>query len=64
MSSDVELKNIKKRFGNVEVIKDLCARLYVIAEMLQPILPETATAVKTLVRENRMPEKPLFLRKD
>ena len=23
MSSDVELKNIKKRFGNVEVIKDL-----------------------------------------
>lgn len=48
----------------VEVIKDLCARLYVIGEMLQPILPETAAAVKALVRENKMPEKPLFLRKD
>lgn len=46
------------------VISDLCVRLYIIGEMLAPIMPETSKAIKSLVRENKMPDKPLFLRKE
>lgn len=48
----------------VEVIKGLCARLYAIGAMLEPIMPETSKSVRALVRENKMPEAPLFLRKE
>ncbi len=48
----------------VEIIKDLCARVYAIGKMLEPILPNTSAAVKVLVKENKMPAEPLFLRKD
>jgi methionyl-tRNA synthetase len=46
------------------IIKDLCIRLYVIGCMLEPILPETSKTIRALVRENKMPETPLFLRKE
>jgi len=48
----------------VEIIKDLCARLYMLGVLLEPILPKTSEIIKNLVKENKMPEAPLFLRKE
>ncbi len=47
-----------------ELISDMVVRLYRIARMLNPIMPETNTKLKKLIRENKKPETPLFLRKD
>jgi methionyl-tRNA synthetase len=47
-----------------KVITDLCGSLYMIGELLIPILPETAQTIQTLIKENKMPDKPLFVRKD
>jgi len=48
----------------VKVIQDLCGRLYVIGTMLDPILPKTAEIMRDLVKNNKMPTSPLFLRKE
>ena len=42
----------------------LLSHLLRIGIKLEPILPETAKTIQTLVRENKMPDAPLFLRKD
>lgn len=47
-----------------KMISDLVARLYLVARMLSPILPETSAKIKSLIKENKTPEKPLFVRKD
>ncbi len=47
----------------IEIIKDLCVRLYTIGRMLNPIMPQTSETIKKLIRENKMPEAPLFVRK-
>jgi len=47
-----------------ELISTAVLRLYKIARMLNPILPETNAILKKLIKENKKPEKPLFLRKD
>jgi len=47
-----------------KLISDMVVRLYRIAQMLKPILPETSEILKKLIVENKKPEKPLFLRKD
>jgi len=47
-----------------ELISDMVLRLYAIARMLNPIMPETNITLKKLIRENKKPEKPLFLRRD
>jgi len=47
----------------IEIIKDLVVRLYTIARMLNPLLPETSEKIKKCVSENKMPEAPMFLRK-
>ncbi|MCM2338848.1 MAG: methionine--tRNA ligase [Burkholderiales bacterium] len=47
-----------------EMIKDLVLELYTIARMLNPIMPETNEKLKKLIRENKKPEAPLFLRKE
>ncbi len=47
-----------------EIIKDLVIRLYTIGRMLNPIMPETSQKIKNLVKNNKSPETPLFLRKD
>ncbi|MFA6301088.1 MAG: methionine--tRNA ligase [Candidatus Paceibacterota bacterium] len=47
-----------------ELISDMVVRLYEIAEMLNPLMPETSEKIKKLIRENKKPEKPLFLRKE
>jgi methionyl-tRNA synthetase len=47
-----------------ELITKMVLDLYVIARMLNPIMPETNATLKKLIRENKKPEAPLFLRKD
>lgn len=47
-----------------QLISELMVELYTIARMLNPIMPETNEKLKTLVRANKKPEAPLFLRKD
>lgn len=47
-----------------ELITNLVIRLYTVARMLNPIMPETNVTLKKLIKENKKPEKPLFLRKD
>ena len=46
-----------------KIIADLCLRVYTIGYLLNPIMPETAMVIQNLVKENKMPEQPLFLRK-
>lgn len=57
--------------GNTEEIKEgrtmiemLVQKLYSVARMLNPILPETSQKIKELIKENKTPPKPLFERKD
>jgi len=47
-----------------ELISEMVLRLYTIARMLNPIMPETNVLLKKLIKENKKPEKPLFPRKD
>ena len=46
-----------------DLIKEMVLELYVIARMLNPVLPETNIKLKQLIRDNKKPEQPLFLRK-
>ena len=43
-------------------VKYLLTHLRGIALKLQPIMPETAEEILRLIKENKTPEKPLFLR--
>ena len=47
-----------------ELISEMVLRLYTIARMLNPIMPETNVLLKKLIKENKKPGKPLFLRKE
>lgn len=47
-----------------KMIEGLAARLYSVALMLNPIMPETSNKIKELVKTNKTPEAPLFARKD
>lgn len=47
-----------------ELIIIMILRLYTIARMLNPILPQTSVTLKKLIKENKKPETPLFARKD
>lgn len=47
-----------------ELISNLIIRLYTVARMLNPIMPETNVKLKALIKANKKPETPLFLRKD
>ena len=44
-------------------IQELLARLDMIGTMLKPFLPQTAEKIISLVKENKMPDAPLFMRK-
>ncbi len=50
--------------AGVKIIGELVIKLYSIARMLNPILPETSTKIKALIKENKSPAEPLFARKD
>lgn len=45
-------------------VKYLLIHLYGASLALEPLLPETAEKIQELIKENKKPEKPLFLRKD
>ena len=47
-----------------EVIASMVLRLYTIARMLNPIMPETNVTLKNLIKQNKKPANPLFLRKN
>ncbi len=47
-----------------KLISEMIVDLYTIARMLNPLLPETNVKLKQLIKENKKPEQPLFLRKD
>jgi len=47
-----------------EMIKDMVLKVYSIALMLEPFMPETADRIKSLVKANKMPKEPLFPRLD
>ena len=47
-----------------DMIIFLVKKLYDVACMLAPFLPETSQKIKKTILENKMPEQPLFLRKD
>lgn len=54
----------EERARGKEMIKNLVAHLYIIADMLEAIMPETSAKIKSLIKENKMPDTPLFARKD
>jgi methionyl-tRNA synthetase len=57
-------KKIKTDKGAAEKdIRELLARLDMIGTMLLPFLSQTAEKIISLVKENKMPEAPLFMRK-
>ena len=47
-----------------KLITDLITELYTIARMLNPLLPETSEKIIKLIKQNKKPDQPLFLRKD
>lgn len=47
-----------------KMIESMVVRLYSVARMLNPIMPETSQKIKELVKSNKTPNSPLFLRKD
>ena len=47
-----------------KVIGNLVIKLYSIARMLNPFMSETSAKIKALIKANKKPEAPLFLRKD
>jgi len=52
------------RLAGQKMISDLVVRLYSVARMLNPIMPETSSKIKARIKSNKSPETPLFLRKD
>ncbi|HWA32387.1 MAG TPA: methionine--tRNA ligase [Candidatus Paceibacterota bacterium] len=47
-----------------QMISELTVKLYTIARMLNPLIPETNATLKKLIKENKKPAQPLFARKD
>ncbi len=47
-----------------ELIKENVLMLYEISQMLIPLLPETSEKIQELIKQNKKPENPLFLRKE
>lgn len=47
-----------------KMIADLVGRVHFVSSMLSIVLPETSAKIKELIKENKSPEAPLFLRKD
>ncbi len=57
------VKEENTREEGKKIIEDLVGRLYTVARLLNPILPETSAKIKSLIKENKSPETPLFVRK-
>ncbi len=46
------------------IIEKLLVELYRLALHLEPFMPDTSVIIKNLIKSNKSPEKPLFLRKE
>ncbi|MFA6338498.1 MAG: methionine--tRNA ligase [Candidatus Paceibacterota bacterium] len=46
-----------------EMIEQFVKELYIVAQGLEPFMPKTSLEIKRLIKENKSPEQPLFLRK-
>jgi methionyl-tRNA synthetase len=46
-----------------EFVAILLSHINFISELLEPFMPTTSATIKQLVKENKMPETPLFARK-
>jgi methionyl-tRNA synthetase len=57
-------ENLEDKKIGTECVKDIMLGLYEISLLLESIIPETSKKIQDLIRENKMPETPLFLRKD
>lgn len=49
--------------GGEKDIKELLARLNIIARLLIPFMPETSNKIVELIKNNKMPATPIFIRK-
>lgn len=58
------VKEENTKAEGLKIIKENLLWLYQIAILLQPFLPETSKKIQELIKENKKPEAPLFLRKD
>lgn len=47
----------------ISIMKELVMELYVVSRMLEPIMPETSNTIKELVKTNKSPATPIFLRR-
>jgi methionyl-tRNA synthetase len=47
-----------------KLIRENVLKLFGISKMLVPLLPETALKIQELIKQNKKPEQPLFLRKE
>lgn len=47
-----------------KLLTEYIKELYIVAMMLEPILPETSTKIKSLISANKKPAEPLFPRKE
>lgn len=54
----IKIDEVKGR----EQLEFLRESLYTIARLLNPFMPETSETMKKIIKENKMPEKPLFPR--
>ena len=65
IQNEMPFKKIKEDIvEGRRIITDLVIELSRIALMLEPFLPETSKKIQELIRNNKKPEQPLFLRKD
>lgn len=62
-SRPFEVIKIDKEAGK-KIISELVVRLYRVARMLNPLLPETNRTIKDMIKANKMPASPLFPRKE
>jgi methionyl-tRNA synthetase len=47
-----------------EMLEHLRNEVYTIARLLNPFMPTTSEKIKEIIKQNKMPEKPLFPRYD
>jgi len=58
-----KIKDPKTKAEALETIDKLVKGLGEVAFLLEPFLPETSIKIQNLIKENKMPEQPLFMRK-
>jgi methionyl-tRNA synthetase len=62
--SDIKSDDQNIRAEAIQIIKKLVRELHAIAIDVKPFMPETSAKIIELIKNNRSPSEPLFLRKD